>query len=387
MRQIGAEDPHHDHALIYRKVPHSTENDQGGIIMKKKLSLTLAVMLAMIMLVMPAIAKDITVIKYGVLTMLNITEDEMVDYMKAAWRVGSQGVKQWDTDTPFSGPPTIPVLPKNECIFYDTLDAMVMGLSAGEIGTMVIYNTVADYLCSVNDGLFKTAVSGNESDNSFFDSLMSENLTTNDFAFMMMEGNEALRDEFNSAIAAIRGDGTLEQLTADHINAVIRGNDITPVEMPVIEGAETIRVAITGALPPMDYIAPDGTPAGFNTALLAEISQRINKNIELVQVDSIGRAAALASGTVDAVFWTRTNNASNTLAKASKEEQAAAIEEYRSKVTEDESGAFERVLELVDLANIGSIDMPMGTIITDSYYSDEIVPVMLKSTAFAMMGK
>ena len=90
---------------------------------------------------------------------------------------------------------------------------------------------------------------------------------------------------------------------------------------------------------------------------------------------------------MDAVFWTRTNNASNTLAKASKEEQAAAIEEYRSKVTEDESGAFERVLELVDLANIGSIDMPMGTIITDSYYSDEIVPVMLKSTAFAMMGK
>lgn len=67
----------------------------------------------------------------------------------------------------------------------------------------------------------------------------------------------------------------------------------------------TVKVAITGSHPPMDYVAADGTPAGFNTAILSEIGKRIGKNIELVQVDSVGRAAALASGTVDVVFWTR----------------------------------------------------------------------------------
>ena len=73
--------------------------------------------------------------------------------------------------------------------------------------------------------------------------------------------------------------------------------------MLIFEGAETVRVAVTGSLPPMDYIAADGTPAGFNTALPAEIGNRIGKNIELVQVDSVDRAATLASGTVDAVLY------------------------------------------------------------------------------------
>ena len=47
------------------------------------------------------------------------------------------------------------------------------------------------------------------------------------------------------------------------------------------------------------------------------------KNIEIVIVDSIGRATALSSGTVDAVFWTRTNEAASTFAEMSEEERAA----------------------------------------------------------------
>ena len=53
----------------------------------------------------------------------------------------------------------------------------------------------------------------------------------------------------------------------------------------------------------LDYVLPDGRPAGFNTAVLSEISERIGKNIELVQIESAARAAALTSGQVDVVFW------------------------------------------------------------------------------------
>lgn len=56
-------------------------------------------------------------------------------------------------------------------------------------------------------------------------------------------------------------------------------------------------------MPPLDLVLPDGSPAGFNTALLAEISKRIGKNIELVQVDTVARAAALTSKVIDVVFW------------------------------------------------------------------------------------
>jgi ABC-type amino acid transport substrate-binding protein len=145
--------------------------------------------------------------------------------------------------------------------------------------------------------------------------------------------------------------------------------------MPVIEGAETVKVAVTGALPPMDYVAPDGTPAGFNTALLAEISRRMGKNIELVVVDSVGRAAALASGTVDAVFWTRTSGESNTSAILNEEERAKKRETGKQEMSEEESGTLKKVDELIDFNDYGHADMPEDTIITEPYFSDVIVSV------------
>jgi ABC-type amino acid transport substrate-binding protein len=194
---------------------------------------------------------------------------------------------------------------------------------------------------------------------------------------MMMESNTALRDEFNEALASITED-EMNQLIQDYITAAINDGTVTPVTMPVIDGAETIKVAVTGSLPPMDYVAADGSPAGFNTALLAEISKRINKNIELVVVDSVGRAAALASGTVDAVFWTRTNRRANEVAEMSEEERSSLID--NEQLTDAERETLRQVRELFDFSAYGKADMPEGTIITTPYYSDLIVPVTTKTT-------
>ena len=68
-------------------------------------------------------------------------------------------------------------------------------------------------------------------------------------------------------------------------------------------GADTIKVAVTGDLPPIDFVLADGRPAGFNTAVLAEIGKRLRLNIELLNIDSGARAAALASGRADVIFW------------------------------------------------------------------------------------
>ena len=50
-------------------------------------------------------------------------------------------------------------------------------------------------------------------------------------------------------------------------------------------------------------MATDGTPTGYSTAVLAEISSRINKNIELISVDSGARASILSSNGADVIFW------------------------------------------------------------------------------------
>ena len=208
---------------------------------------------------------------------------------------------------------------KQEIVYFDTLDAMLMALNAGDVDEISISETTAQYLTHSDPNLVQVTAVSEGVDESNFMRFARRGLMSNDFAFMFMEDNEALRDEFDTALASIT-DEEMKKLIQDHITAAIDGDEISPIQMPVIEDAETVKVAVTGALPPMDYVGADGSPAGFNTALLAEISSRMGKNIELVVVDSVGRAAALASGTVDAVFWTRTNADSNERANSSEEE-------------------------------------------------------------------
>ena len=55
----------------------------------------------------------------------------------------------------------------------------------------------------------------------------------------------------------------------------------------------------------MDFVSSDGKAAGFNIALLTEIANRAQVNIELVQIETGARPIALSTGKVDAVFWAK----------------------------------------------------------------------------------
>ena len=61
------------------------------------------------------------------------------------------------------------------------------------------------------------------------------------------------------------------------------------------EGAETITVAVTGDMPPLDYTGPDGEPAGFNTAILAEIARRLHVNLRTVTLETAARVPSAPS--------------------------------------------------------------------------------------------
>lgn len=348
--------------------------------MKKLVSLTLALLIALFV-VLPAMAEETYTVKSGVLSMLNVSEEEMANYRIARYLIGCQLEKEGVVTHAFrqiyekgaEGGKS----PNFEIVYFDTLDAALMALNAGTISEISIYETVAQYLVHSEPNLVQVVEFSDEANNSAFGHIARAGLLANNFAFMFMEENAALRDEFDAAVASIT-DEEMDKLVQDNITAAINGDEINPIQMPVIEGAETVKVAVTGALPPMDYVAADGTPAGFNTALLAEISRRMGKNIELVVVDSVGRAAALASGTVDAVFWTRTNRVSNRFSENS-EKALDEMQEVLKDMSEEELETLKKVDELIDIADYGHADMPEGTIVTKPYFSDVIVTVTTQS--------
>lgn len=170
---------------------------------------------------------------------------------------------------------------------YPNFNSLQMALAAGNIDKIQIYSNVANYMTANNP-----------------DFVVSDDQTiklVDDFCFAMRDDDTNLKNSCDNAIEAMKSDGTLDSLIDKYINNL--SETPKPVQSQHFDDADTIKVAITGDLPPFDMILPDGNPAGFNTAVLAELGKRLHKNIQLIQVDTAARAAALVSKQVDIVFW------------------------------------------------------------------------------------
>lgn len=209
--------------------------------------------------------------------------------------------------------------------YYNSLNEMQLALKAGQIDVIDTYQFVADYMASRDSDL---------------EIIPSEKNLTDSFCFAVREDDKDLLNGLDTAISEIIADGTMSKLAEQYITSVARGGEVKPVPISEIVGAETLKVAVTGDLPPFDMMTADGKPTGYSTAVMAEISRRIGKNVEFVSVDSAARATALASKKADVIFW-------------------VAVPSDSSLVPDD-------------------VDVPAGLALSKSYYSENIVHVALK---------
>lgn len=173
---------------------------------------------------------------------------------------------------------------KFETKFSTSLNSMLLELNAGRLSYFNIPKCTAEYITKSDKNL--NFVDGNAA-----------------FKFRMATRPEdvAIRDEINSAIESLKVYGELDGI----IEKYITNASGEPVENSLIANpdGDTYMVGITGDLPPMDYVAADGTPAGFNVALLNAIAEIKGCNFEVVQVDAAARTVALTSGKIDIIFW------------------------------------------------------------------------------------
>ena len=180
--------------------------------------------------------------------------------------------------------------------YFDKMNDMQMALDAGQIDMLSTYQNVANYMIQRSDNK---------------EILPSERKLEDYFCFAVREGDTMLKHNLDRAIKAMIADGTLATMSKRYIIDLKNGKEPPAVPITKIDDADTIKVAVTGDLPPFDMVLADGTPAGFSTAVLAEVSKRINRNIELVSVDSAARAAILSSKGADVVFWVAVPENSN----------------------------------------------------------------------------
>lgn len=209
-----------------------------------------------------------SIIRLGVISKLNTSEEEF----GAVWR---------STFAPQNGN-KLDIIIK----FYNSLNSLLLVLNKNEISEIVLPEASAQYVIRNN--------------NNFEPTLTLRSPHYHGLAFGFRHDAEPLRNAFNDALASLTQNWTLSALEARYISNL----NTDPVEFMHFDKPDaTIKVAITGDLPPFDLISENGVPAGYNTAILAEIGRALNFNIELVEVDAGARTAALVSGRADVVFW------------------------------------------------------------------------------------
>lgn len=212
------------------------------------------------------------IVKLGMIAHLNASEKQMEEYL---FKVQEKSRAKVVNHVP---------------VFFDNLNSMEAAIEAGKVDEISTYKSVADYLIANNNKF--------EHVNDDWIKGLADN-----FCFAVKDDDAALKADLDKVLAEMKGDGSLDKLIKEYVTDVDKGKTPPKVEVPKIDGADTIKVGVTGDLPPLDLILPDNSPAGFNTALLSEIAKRLHKNIEVVQVDSGARAAALSAEQIDVIFW------------------------------------------------------------------------------------
>ena len=232
----------------------------------------------------------------GILTYLGTTEGEfqeaLDDLRKALTPLiaDEEARREWEDYDLLEGFLSELVKSRRVVHFYDSLLAMQMALRARHIDEIVLPEPVVMYL-----------VANNPKD---YEIQFSLNMMPSTISFGYKAGNNALKKDFDAAIKAMKEDGTLMLIEEKYIKS-LGTNEPEEVKFTEFKGSKPIKVAVTGDLPPIDYIATDGRATGYNTAILAEIGKRLKRSIRVMSVDSGGRSAALASERADVVFWYR----------------------------------------------------------------------------------
>ena len=168
---------------------------------------------------------------------------------------------------------------------YSNLSTLLSDLQSGNLDYAQLPEVTVNYLMKKYDFIEKAGyIGGSEA-----------------FFIGVPPRNKSLLDEINVALGELGGDGILDELTKEYLEG--NKKNYKETEFEEFEGAPTITFAVTGNLPPIDYVNDEGVFSGFTTAFLSELGKKLKKNIKLVSCEPGARPAMLLSRKADALLW------------------------------------------------------------------------------------
>lgn len=193
-----------------------------------------------------------------------------------------------------------------EVAYYDSFQAAVSALKSGKADAVMAQRPVSDYYVARDDTLAAIPLD------------VTEGAT---YHMAVRAEDTELLGEINAALASFAEDGTLDALAQEFITDLTPEKQLEGRPLQYFDDAPTLYVGLSGDNPPIDYIAADGQPAGYNVELLALLGEALRVNFEISVTPLETKFAALASKKIDIFFIhpvVNNMNGSTTLITANK---------------------------------------------------------------------
>lgn len=188
---------------------------------------------------------------------------------------------------------------------YGNIDEAVYALKSGAVSAIWLTDVSADYLLKTDDSLAKLDTKGMAD---------IENTAEPRFEFGMAaaatKDGKKLAEELNEALDYLDGSGTLAELKQVYIEDAVNAPAFTEKNMTCNDRSHkkqyskspALKVAVTGAVPPVELIDSRGHVYGFAAKLMDEIGNYLGRRIDFVVLDNETVFTSLMSGDVDIIF-------------------------------------------------------------------------------------
>lgn len=168
-------------------------------------------------------------------------------------------------------------------IYYDDNQAQIAALRAGEIDAIIDDEPVARYLSSTNPDLI----------------MLEEKLQDDDYALAVHYGEDRLHRQLDQALGTMIREKVVDDLVARWVEGADIGRRMPNLSKPGT--GKPLRFGISSVSAPFAYLDENGKPIGLDVELMERLARRLNRPLEVVDMEFSLLIPSLVAGKVDVI--------------------------------------------------------------------------------------
>jgi polar amino acid transport system substrate-binding protein len=173
--------------------------------------------------------------------------------------------------------------PRAKLTYFNTVLDACMAVKAGKADAAGYDEPILRNIAARNPGL----------------TVLPEKLTADEYGFAVQLGNHELKTTIDTVVAELRRDGTYAAMMERWLPRTG-----SPAPMPDGESGGTqgvLRLGTAAVTEPFAFVDGSGKVVGFDVELARHVARRLDKGLEVVDMDFGGLIPALIAGKVDMI--------------------------------------------------------------------------------------